>query len=223
MSNYVDVKEGYDYWAPTYPWDWVESFEKERVLRLIGEVKGKKILDLGCGTGRNITKLASEGTYVTGVDISPRMIEEAQKKLSQAHLQADLSVGTVERLLFEDESFDVVITSSVLDHVPYLDPCFQEISRVLKAEGCYIYSGLHPDADIAIHSAGFWKGNQRHMIQEFHHGFEEIHHACKKHGLKPDRILEIPLDEKQKHIYSEKTYQQEKGKNIYTIIKCEKV
>lgn len=95
-----------------------------------------KLLELGCGTG-NLTKFLFQkpNCAVTAVDISPDMIRQAQKKLKNVEFHA----SPIERLPFEDGSFDVVTGYSVLHHLPDLRGSFDEIRRVLKPNGSFVF------------------------------------------------------------------------------------
>lgn len=72
--------------------------------------KGSKILDLGCGTGRHLVQFGNK-TNITGIDISPRMIEIANEILKKNNIKAKTIVGDILDIdrLFEDETFDIVI------------------------------------------------------------------------------------------------------------------
>lgn len=100
-------------------------------------IKGKKILDFGCGDGRYSFKFAEDGALeVIGVDISEPMIELANKKtvagLPVKFLKIDKKVPV------EDDYFDAVFSNYVLHYVKDLGPIFEEIKRVLKPGGTFI-------------------------------------------------------------------------------------
>ncbi len=95
-----------------------------------------KLLELGCGTGNLTAFLAQKpNCAVTAVDISPDMIRQAQKKLKNVEFHA----SPIERLPFENGTFDVVTGYSVLHHLPDLRESFDEISRVLKPNGSFVF------------------------------------------------------------------------------------
>src|SRR5690348_3196283 len=93
--------------------------------------EGDRVLDLGCGPGSlwsRWSQLAAPGRLV-GVDISPGMIDEAHKR----HPEGEFRVARAHELPFPDGSFDLVIASAVLHHIPtdHLHGAFAEIERVL--------------------------------------------------------------------------------------------
>ncbi len=93
---------------------------------------GGKILDLGCGSGRDSFFLADQGYKVWGVDISRVAIEKALKNTKSS--QIDFRVASAEELDFEDNFFDAVYSGWVLQSVP-LESAASEIKRVLKPGG----------------------------------------------------------------------------------------
>ncbi len=112
---------------------------------LIGKVKGKKVLDAGCGTGYMSRILAERGARVTGVDLSKRFIEicrqyEKKKPLGIKYYKADLS--RMPRIA--SSQFDLIISIYVLCDVRDYDRAIKEISRVMKKNGRFLMLIEHP-------------------------------------------------------------------------------
>src|SRR5580698_3669597 len=78
----LSTKDGYDLWAAIYDEDGnpLIAIEEPLVDRLLGEVRGLAVADIGCGTGRHAIRLASAGAIVEAVDFSAGMLERAQAK-----------------------------------------------------------------------------------------------------------------------------------------------
>jgi ubiquinone/menaquinone biosynthesis C-methylase UbiE len=100
---------------------------------------GESVLDVGCGTG-TLTLVAKRRVgagAVAGVDPAPDMVAVARRKASCASLAIDFQVGLVQALPFPDNTFDVVLGSLMLHHVPaeFRPQGFAEIRRVLKPDG----------------------------------------------------------------------------------------
>ena len=111
--------------------------------RLLGDVKGRTVIDLGCGTGRHALRLAQAGALVQAVDFSEPMLARARQKSAgwnisfQAH---DLA----EPLPFADRSFDRVICGLVIDHIAALDVFFLQMQRLCNPRGYAVVSVMHP-------------------------------------------------------------------------------
>ncbi|GAA2173868.1 class I SAM-dependent methyltransferase [Agrococcus versicolor] len=117
-------------------------YERPAVLRLLGDVSGRRVLDAGCGSGPLAAELIARGAEVTGFDSSPAMIELARRRLGPA---VPLTVQDLSRPLpFEDEAFDDVVASLVLHYLEDWDAPLAEIRRVLKPGGRLIASINHP-------------------------------------------------------------------------------
>lgn len=108
-------------------------FPLEYAYHLLGDVSGKTVLDYGCGLGDNTVLLASRGANVVGVDISPELIELAEKRMRQHDLadKSEFRIGSAHELPFADESVDVVFGMAILHHLD-LKTSSAEVFRILK-------------------------------------------------------------------------------------------
>lgn len=116
------------------------AFPLEYAYHLLGDARGKTVLDYGCGLGDNSVLLASRGAKVVGVDISPELIDLAQKRLEQHGLgeQAEFRIGSAHELPLESESVDVVFGMAILHHLD-LKISSEEVYRILKKGGRAIF------------------------------------------------------------------------------------
>ncbi|MGO8792942.1 MAG: class I SAM-dependent methyltransferase [Terriglobia bacterium] len=142
----VSVREGYERWAPTYDRDPnpLLALEERWLQTLIPPLKGKRVLDLACGTGRWLAwQLTQRATSVVGVDFSAAMLSVARKKpaLHQRLVQADCR-----EIPFAHASFDLVVCSFALAHIFDLNSVVREVSRVSAAGADVLVSDLHPVA-----------------------------------------------------------------------------
>jgi ubiquinone/menaquinone biosynthesis C-methylase UbiE len=124
---------------------WFLSFGRERAMRekqiAFANLKpGESVLDVGCGTG-TLTLAAKRHVgpqgNVYGIDASPEMIARARKKASCAKLDIAFDTAAIEAMPFPDASFDVVVSSAMLHHLPDQTrrKGLQEVRRVLKPGG----------------------------------------------------------------------------------------
>lgn len=107
-------------------------------------MKNQKVLDAGCGEGYLSRMLAAREAVVTAVDYSPRMLEIAKERTPD-ELHIHYRHGNCEDLHFLDEqSFDIIISNMVIQDLANDEKAFQEMHRLLKDGGCFIFSILHP-------------------------------------------------------------------------------
>ena len=139
------VREGYDRWALVYDHDAnpLPALEDPHVRKALGDVRGRDVLDLGCGTGRHTAWLAEAGARVTAVDFSEKMLERARHKVPAGDVRFVIH-DLHHPLPFDDASFDAVVSGLVLEHLRDLDGFFREAHRVLRPRGRAVVSAMHP-------------------------------------------------------------------------------
>jgi SAM-dependent methyltransferase len=108
--------------------------ENRHVVRWLGDVRGLKILDLGCGCGEAAVYFAKRGAVVTACDVSPGMLALAGRVAAAHGVAVTTAVGTAEHLPFPDETFDVVYAANVLHHSD-VPAALAEVHRVLAPGG----------------------------------------------------------------------------------------
>jgi len=115
-----------------------ESFFRRANLKFkeaLGDVKNKKILDVGCGAGALSFYLAQKGANVTGIDLSKNSIEVCKNESKIRGLNIDFREMNAQIPDFEDESFDMIVGSRVIHHLPNLELFFKECKRLVKPNG----------------------------------------------------------------------------------------
>jgi len=116
------------------------AYPLEYAFALLGDIRGRTVLDFGCGTGENSLLLARRGARVIGVDISASLIALACRRLAMNGLSnaADFAVGSAHDLPLATESVDMVLGIAVLHHLN-LELAAREVFRVLKSGGRAIF------------------------------------------------------------------------------------
>jgi len=141
----LPAREGYDRWAPLYDGksNPVVSLKQREIRRLMGDVRGLRVADLGCGTGVNALWMAENGAEVTGVDLSPGMLAEARAKPGAGSVHfIEQSLENV--LPLERDAFDRVLCSLALEHVVDLARAFGEMARIVRPNGQVVVVEMHP-------------------------------------------------------------------------------
>ncbi len=101
-------------------------------------VRGKRVLEVGCGTGLILERLAEVADEAVGIDLSPGMLTRARER------GLEVREASATELPFEDESFDVVCSFKVLAHVPDIERALAEIARVTKVGGYMFLEFYNP-------------------------------------------------------------------------------
>ena len=115
------------------------------VSAVIRATLGKKkdeicILEIGCGAGNNVWFFAEEGFQSYGIDLSPSAIEFGKSYLTSRRVTADLRVGDISTLPWDDGTFDYVVDRGALTQIDYdhIEAVLKEVLRVLKpGEECF--------------------------------------------------------------------------------------
>jgi ubiquinone/menaquinone biosynthesis C-methylase UbiE len=147
-----EVKEFWDRVADDWEIQVGDDGDSNRILnsdpilwKFLGEVKGKRILDAGCGTGYLTRKLTNKGALVTGVDISSKMIEIARQKSIETEFEIEYYVDSCSQLkCCNDDVFDAIVSNYVLMDIPDLEGTIKAFDRVLKPNGIAIIIFSHP-------------------------------------------------------------------------------
>jgi len=122
-----------------------ELIEIPAMLGLIGDVDNKRVLDAGCGFGYYSILLAKKGAIVTGIDLSEKMIELAEKNAVEASVECQFFVCDMQDLsMFSSGAFDLVTSSLAVSYLDNLGRAFSEIFRVLESGGTFTFSEIHP-------------------------------------------------------------------------------
>ncbi len=168
-----EIKEKYniaaeyyhDLRTKTYPTGWFynEMLEMPATFELMNNIKGKRILDFGCGTGIYSKKMTEMGAKVKGFDISQEMLKIAKRE----NPKLELRLGSGYKIPF-NEKFDIVVAPLVLEHLEDWDRVFKQIKRVLKKEGHFIFSTDNPVVEVTTKTR-----KKEIMVRKFENYFAE--------------------------------------------------
>ena len=134
-QTFDDQAAAYDRWYATPLGQLVDRVEKAALFALLPEVAGRRVLEVGCGTGNISLALARRGAQVWGLDASLPMLARARDKAEQERLAIGWVLGPAQQLPFAAQSFDGVCCILALDFMTDRDRVLQEMVRVLRPGG----------------------------------------------------------------------------------------
>lgn len=132
-------------WALFAPLETVTTIPAARLVKHARLRAGQRVLDVGCGTGVAALTAARAGAQVSALDLSPVLIEQGRKHAALAGVDIDFREGDVEALLYEDASFDVVLSQFGHMFAPRPEVATAEMLRVLKPGGTIAFSTWPPE------------------------------------------------------------------------------
>lgn len=142
----------HDWEAGSYDQKWSISFDqrcidyaRDRFSHVAGTGGWpyQRALELGCGTGFFLLNLKLAGVLDEGhvTDLSPGMVEVAQRNAAQLGFEVEGRVADAESIPYPDDHFDLVVGHAVLHHIPDVELALREVLRVLKPGGRFVFAG----------------------------------------------------------------------------------
>lgn len=140
LEAYSRLADAFAARIDTHPYN--ADYDRPAVLSLLPPIKGRRVLDAGCGPGVYAEWLAGRGAEVVGLDVCPRMVELARLRLGGGVqiIEADLARPLD---FLPSASFDLVVSALALDYVRDWDAVFKEFFRVLREVGHLVFSVEH--------------------------------------------------------------------------------
>lgn len=140
-----EVRQAYSRWAATYDRDAnrTRDLDQQVTRQLLLERHFTRVLELGCGTGKNTATLADIGAQVVAMDFSPGMLLQARANIDAAHVafvEADLTLEWPSQA----QAMDLVVGNLVLEHIDDLTPVFAQAAQRLVTGGMLLVCELHP-------------------------------------------------------------------------------
>jgi SAM-dependent methyltransferase len=161
----------------------VTAVENHYILEQYGEIRGKRILDYGCGSAEGGIYLAKQGAQVVGIDVSQGMLDAAQRLARYHGVEIETRRVTGSEIPADTDEFDFVYGNGVLHHVD-LGHARRELARILKntGKGCFIEPlKYNPVIELYRHIANTVRTEDEHPlsfsdIEDFRQNFHEVKH-----------------------------------------------
>lgn len=180
----MNNRQAYNSWSETY--DAVENktrdIEATAIRESIKIAAPLDILELGCGTGKNTVWLLTKARRLIGADFSGKMLDRAKRKITD-HRAEFRQMDLREKWGFDDNQFDLITCSLVLEHIGNLDFVFAEASRVLRPNGLFYIGELHPFKQYVGSKARFETESGVFTLECFIHHVSDFLGAAEKNNF----------------------------------------
>lgn len=183
--NTIPPRDAYDGWSSQYDTNHNRTRDMEAlVLRsTLGPLNFARVLEIGCGTGKNTQWLVDRAAHITAVDLSEGMLAVASDKITSPQVrfvQADI----LQPWTFAEGNYDLVTFSLVLEHIEHLAPILTAAAALL-APGGHVYIGeLHPFKQYSGTKARFTTEHGTQVVTCFDHHISDFLQAATSAGLK---------------------------------------
>ncbi|MHC4166390.1 MAG: class I SAM-dependent methyltransferase [Planctomycetota bacterium] len=151
---------------------------------------GDRVLEIGCGIGSVVFKLSEQGYDVVGTDISGEAISYGLKKYENIRLE----VQPAEALPYEDESFDVVLSFDLFEHIAATNTHLSEVRRVLRGGGYYLFQTPNKYSN-AVYETLWTRSLQWRRYHPSLHSPGQLRRRLAKHGFEARFIKMNPINE----------------------------
>lgn len=180
----MSIVDAYNQWANQYDSNENKTRDLDRVAtqKTLGKYTFDKVLELGCGTGKNTTWLLEQGAEVIGVDFSEGMLEKAREKIQSARanfLQADIT----KEWPGEIPIVDLATCSLTLEHIADLNFVFQQAYQKIKAGGFFFICELHPFKQYIGSKARYETADGVKELEVYVHHISAFLNAAKQNGF----------------------------------------
>lgn len=126
-ENYTNLIAGYP-----------SRLRVKKIMKELGDIHGKLILDAGCESGHISIELLKRGANISAIDIVEPALEKFREKIKETQYSPIILKAAIQEIPFENRKFDNVIATEVLEHAPDTKKCISELMRVTKNGGSLI-------------------------------------------------------------------------------------
>lgn len=171
----MTIDQSYNAWANQYDTNENKTRDLEKIVaqKTLGNLNFKKILELGCGTGKNTEWLAKKTESLLAVDFSAGMLYRAKQKINSPNVTFQLADINKEWDI-ENNSCDLITCSLVLEHVQDLNFIYLQASSKLRSGGLFYICELHPYKQYNGTKARYTEGDETFELEVYIHNVSDF-------------------------------------------------
>lgn len=192
----MNIESAYNQWAQQYDSNEnrTRDLEAQSIREMLSDITFEHCLEIGCGTGKNTLWLAKKGSKITAIDLSENMLAIARKKVKSENVQF-IKADILQDWDFEDEKFDLVVCSLVLEHIENIRSLFNKISKHLATKATIYIGELHPIKQYLGSQARFESKEGEQTVTAYTHHLSDFTEVARENSWKISKIKEFFDDE----------------------------
>ena len=181
MKNNIDK---YNAWAYQYDNNINPTRDLDKIVtkKSLSNIDFFKVLELGCGSGKNTEWLISKADKLVGLDFSKNMLSLARGKITSKKV-AFINTNINEKWPISNDSFDLATINLTLEHIEKLDHIFNSLSMKLVQGGKCFVCELHPKKQLAGSKAQFEENGKKIVLDVFQHSEQDYIQSAEKAGF----------------------------------------
>lgn len=180
----MSIEKAYNIWAAQYDTNSnkTRDLDMKSTIETLSTFNFSKVIELGCGTGKNTSFLLKKADQIIGLDFSQEMLNKAKAKINDQRVEFQKADLTAEWNI-ENDYADLITSSLVLEHIKDLDFVFNQANKKLKSGGLFFISELHPFKQYSGSKARFETENGTQELETYVHHTSEYLTAATKNGF----------------------------------------
>jgi ubiquinone/menaquinone biosynthesis C-methylase UbiE len=185
----MTIKDSYNSWAENYDEmkNKTRDLEKASIRKTLIKYNFERVIELGCGTGKNTKWLAERAKHLTAIDFSEEMLLRAKKKI-KSHSVKFIKSDLTKPWKVKNNFADLISCSLVLEHISNLNFIFREAGNKLKTNGIFYICELHPFKQYLGTKARYETENGTIELEVFVHNVSEYIKSALNNGFE---LLEL--------------------------------
>lgn len=180
----MNIEKAYNIWADQYDTNSnkTRDLDTKSTIKTLNKFDFSKVIELGCGTGKNTTFLLKKADEIIGLDFSQEMLNRAKAKIKDERVEfrkADLTKSWE----IDNDFADLITCSLTLEHIKNLNHIFNQANLKLKKNGLFFISELHPFKQYSGSKAKYETENGTKELEVYIHHISEYIDEAKNNGL----------------------------------------
>jgi predicted TPR repeat methyltransferase len=180
----MNIEKAYNIWADQYDTNSnkTRDLDTKSTIKTLNKFDFSKVIELGCGTGKNTTFLLKKADEIIGLDFSQEMLNKAKAKIKDERVEfrkADLTKSWE----IDNDFADLITCSLTLEHIKNLNHIFNQANLKLKKNGLFFISELHPFKQYSGSKAKYETESGTKELEVYIHHISEYIDAAKNNGF----------------------------------------